>query len=75
MAFTAFHNINTATDGTEVRLVDYGDNANSIKSLAETLLLPRSLNVELALESVSSRVTGVALPEVSHIIMFFKTAS
>ena len=36
MAFTAFHNINTATDGTDIQLINYGERV-SLKSLPALL--------------------------------------
>ena len=36
MAFTALHNINSATDGQDVEVIAAGDNASNLKSILLT---------------------------------------
>lgn len=54
MAFIPFHNINTATDGTEVQLVDYGDNASNIKSILLTNIDSADITASLYLQDFTT---------------------
>jgi hypothetical protein len=54
MAFTPFHNINTATDGTEIQLVDYGDNGSSIKSILLTNIDSAAITASLYLQDFAT---------------------
>ena len=54
MAFTAFHNINSATDGDEVELVAVGDNANNIKSILLTNVDTAAITVDLFIQEAST---------------------
>ena len=47
MAFTPFHNINSATDGQEVELIAVGDGANNIKSILLTNIDSAAITVDL----------------------------
>tara|TARA_R110002020_G_scaffold336371_1_gene551569 strand:+ start:343 stop:669 length:327 start_codon:yes stop_codon:yes gene_type:complete len=47
MAFTALHNISSATDGQEVELIAVGDNANNIKSILLTNVDTAAITVDL----------------------------
>ena len=67
MAFTPFHNINTATDGKEIQLVDYGDNANNIKSILLTNIDDDAITASLYLQDFATGtkyyiIYGVSLP-------------
>ena len=65
MAFTAFHNINTANDGTEVQLVDYGDNANSVKSILLTNIDNAAITASLYLQDFTTGTKYYILYSVS----------
>jgi|TARA_R100000388_G_C7133670_1_gene106656 hypothetical protein len=54
MAFTAFHNINSATDGQEVELIAAGDNAGNVKSILLTNVDSAAITVDLFLQEVTS---------------------
>ena len=54
MAFTPFHNINTATDGKEIQLVDYGDNGSSIKSILLTNIDSAAITASLYLQDFAT---------------------
>jgi len=54
MAFIPFHNINTATDGKEIQLVDYGDNASNIKSILLTNIDTAAITASLYLQDFAT---------------------
>ena len=54
MAFTPFHNINTATDGKEIQLVNYGDNASNIKSILLTNIDSAAITASLYLQDFAT---------------------
>ena len=67
MAFIPFHNINTATSGKEVQLVDYGDNASNIKSILLTNIDTDAVTASLYLQDFATGtkyyiIYGVSLP-------------
>ena len=67
MAFTPFHNINTATDGKEIQLVDYGDNASNIKSILLTNIDTTAITASLYLQDFATGtkyyiIYGVSVP-------------
>ena len=67
MAFTAYHNINTATDGTEIQLVQYGNNASNIKSILLTNIDSAAITASLYLQDFATGtkyyiIYGVSLP-------------
>lgn len=67
MAFTPFHNINTANTGKEVQLVDYGDNASNIKSILLTNIDTDAITASLYLQDFATGtkyyiIYGVSLP-------------
>ena len=53
MAFTAFHNINTATDGTDVQLINYGERV-SLKSVLLTNIDTAAITASLYLQDFST---------------------
>lgn len=65
MAFTPFHNINSATDGQEVELVAVGDNANNIKSILLTNIDTAAITVDLFLQEDLTNVRYHLLYNVS----------
>jgi len=65
MAFTPFHNINTATDGKEIQLVDYGDNANNIKSILLTNIDDDAITASLYLQDFATGTKYYILYSVS----------
>ena len=65
MAFTPFHNINSATDGQEVELVAVGDNANNIKSILLTNVDTAAITVDLFLQEDLTNVRYHLLYNVS----------
>ena len=67
MAFTPFHNINTATDGTEIQLVPYGEKASNIKSVLLTNIDDAAITASLYLQDFATGTKyyilyGVSLP-------------
>ena len=54
MAFTAFHNINTATDGVDIQLINYGENASNIKSILLTNIDNAAITASLYLQDFST---------------------
>tara|TARA_B100001939_G_scaffold254855_1_gene221759 strand:+ start:960 stop:1283 length:324 start_codon:yes stop_codon:yes gene_type:complete len=64
MAFTAFHNINTATDGTEVQLINYGERV-SLKSVLLTNIDSAAITASLYLQDFSTGTKYYLLYEVS----------
>ena len=54
MAFTPFHNINSATDGQEVELIAVGDNASSVKSILLTNVDTAAITVDLYIYDAST---------------------
>ena len=64
MAFTAFHNINTATDGTDVQLINYGERV-SLKSLLLTNIDSAAITASLYLQDFSTGTKYYLLYEVS----------
>ena len=64
MAFTAFHNINTATDGTDVQLINYGERV-SLKSLLLTNIDSADITASLYLQDFSTGTKYYLLYEVS----------
>ena len=67
MAFTAFHSINSATDGQEVELIAAGDNPNNIKSILLTNVDSAAITVDLFLQEAFGDTRfhllfGVSLP-------------
>ena len=65
MAFTPFHNINTATDGKEIQLVDHGDNANNIKSILLTNIDDDAITASLYLQDFATGTKYYILYSVS----------
>lgn len=64
MAFTAFHNINTATDGTEIQLINYGERV-SLKSVLLTNIDTAAITASLYLQDFSTGTKYYLLYEVS----------
>ena len=64
MAFTAFHNINTANDGVDVQLINYGERV-SLKSLLLTNIDNASITASLYLQDFSTGTKYYLLYEVS----------
>ena len=64
MAFTAFHNINTATDGTDIQLINYGERV-SLKSLLLTNIDNAAITASLYLQDFSTGTKYYLLYEVS----------
>tara|TARA_R100001440_G_scaffold67004_1_gene88197 strand:- start:3254 stop:3577 length:324 start_codon:yes stop_codon:yes gene_type:complete len=64
MAFTAFHNINTATDGIDVQLINYGERV-SLKSLLLTNIDSAAITASLYLQDFSTGTKYYLLYEVS----------
>tara|TARA_R100000278_G_scaffold110839_1_gene88168 strand:- start:629 stop:955 length:327 start_codon:yes stop_codon:yes gene_type:complete len=67
MAFTAFHNINSATDGDEIELVAVGENASNIKSILLTNVDTAAITVDLYIYDGSTNTKyhllfGTSLP-------------
>ena len=54
MAFTALHNISSATDGEEVELIAAGDNASNIKSILLTNVDTAAITVDLYIYDAST---------------------
>ena len=54
MAFTAYHNINTATDGINVELIPLGENISSIKSILLTNIDSAAITADLYIQGSSS---------------------
>ena len=54
MAFTAYHNINTATDGVNVELIPLGENISSIKSILLTNIDSAAITADLYIQGSSS---------------------
>ena len=65
MAFIPFHNINTATSGKEVQLVDYGDNASNIKSILLTNIDTDAVTASLYLQDFATGTKYYILYSVS----------
>ena len=65
MAFTAFHNINTATDGVDIQLINYGENASNIKSILLTNIDNAAITASLYLQDFSTGTKYYLLYEVS----------
>jgi len=53
MAFTAYHNINTATDGINIELIAAGENINSIKSILLTNIDSAAITASLYIQDSS----------------------
>lgn len=64
MAFAAFHNINTATDGTEIQLINYGERV-SLKSVLLTNIDSAAITASLYLQDFSTGTKYYLLYEVS----------
>jgi|TARA_B100000900_G_scaffold413238_1_gene436803 hypothetical protein len=64
MAFTAFHNINTATDGIDVQLINYGERV-SLKSLLLTNIDSAAITASLYLQDFSTGTKYYLLYKVS----------
>ena len=64
MAFTAFHNINTATDGTDIQLINYGERV-SLKSLLLTNIDNAAITASLYLQDFSTGTKYYLLYEAS----------
>ena len=64
MAFTAFHNINTANDGTDVQLINYGERV-SLKSLLLTNIDSAAITASLYLQDFSTGTKYYLLYQVS----------
>jgi hypothetical protein len=64
MAFTAFHNINTATDGTEIQLINYGERV-SLKSVLLTNIDNAAITASLYLQDFSTGTKYYLLYQVS----------
>ena len=64
MAFTAFHNINTATDGTDIQLINYGERV-SLKSLLLTNIDSAAITASIYLQDFSTGTKYYLLYEVS----------
>ena len=67
MAFKAYHNINTATDGVDVELIPVGDNADSIKSILLTNIDSAAITASLYIQDSSTgdkhyMLYGTSLP-------------
>jgi len=54
MAFTPYHNINTATDGVNVELIPLGENISSIKSILLTNIDSAAITADLYIQGSSS---------------------
>ena len=54
MAFTALHNISSATDGEEVELIAAGDNASNIKSILLTNIDTAAITASLYLQDFAT---------------------
>ena len=54
MAFTAYHNINTATDGVNIQLIAVGENTNSIKSILLTNIDNAAITADLYIQDSST---------------------
>ena len=65
MAFTAFHDINSATDGQEVELIAVGDNASNIKSILLTNVDSAAITVDLFMQDSSTNTRYHLLYNVS----------
>ena len=65
MAFTPFHNINSATDGQEVELIAVGDNASSVKSILLTNVDSAAITVDLFIQDSSTNTRYHLLYNVS----------
>ena len=64
MAFTAFHSINSATDGTDIQLINYGERV-SLKSLLLTNIDSAAITASLYLQDFSTGTKYYLLYEVS----------
>ena len=64
MAFTAFHNINTANDGIDIQLINYGERV-SLKSLLLTNIDNAAITASLYLQDFSTGTKYYLLYEVS----------
>ena len=65
MAFTAFHNINTATDGVETQLIAYGEKANNVKSVLLTNIDNAAITASLYLQDFATGTKYYILYSVS----------
>ena len=54
MAFTSYHNINTATDGVNVELISNGENINSLKSILLTNIDSAAITASLYIQDSST---------------------
>ena len=54
MAFTPYHNINTATDGVNVELIPNGENINSLKSILLTNIDSAAITASLYIQDSST---------------------
>ena len=64
MAFTAFHNINTANDGIDIQLINYGERV-SLKSLLLTNIDNAALTASLYLQDFTTGTKYYLLYQVS----------
>ena len=64
MAFTAFHNINTANDGIDIQLINYGERV-SLKSLLLTNIDNAALTASLYLQDFTTGSKYYLLYQVS----------
>ena len=65
MAFTAFHNISSATDGVEVELVPVGEGASDLKSILLTNVDTAAITVDLFIQDASTNTKYHLLYNVS----------
>ena len=65
MAFAPYYNINTATDGTEIQLVPYGEKANNIKSILLTNIDDAAITASLYLQDFATGAKYYILYNVS----------
>jgi len=54
MAFTAYHNINTATDGVNVELIANGENISNLKSILLTNIDSAAITASLYIQDSST---------------------
>tara|TARA_R100001509_G_C4695807_1_gene158373 strand:+ start:36 stop:362 length:327 start_codon:yes stop_codon:yes gene_type:complete len=65
MAFTPFHNINTATDGQEVQLIALGDTITPLKSILLTNIDSAAITASLYIQDSATGTKYYLLYEVS----------
>tara|TARA_R110002096_G_scaffold209059_2_gene395917 strand:+ start:142 stop:468 length:327 start_codon:yes stop_codon:yes gene_type:complete len=67
VAFKAYHNINTATDGVNIELIPVGDNASNIKSILLTNIDSAAITASLYIQDSTTgdkyyMLYGTSLP-------------